>query len=68
MWWVPVGSWFRDHKGAFWEGPEQVEDKSVAGVAKAYDYLLRLPYQSADDRGRIEDLKFIQMIKARKKT
>ncbi len=71
-WWVPVGSWLPGHYPGVnrrdtqvWVGREQVEDKSPANVARAYDYLLRLPYQSAEDRERIEELRFKQILKAR---
>jgi len=70
-WWIPTGSWvgpFREWGRAFpirWEGPEQVEDKSPANVARAYDYLLKLPYQSTEDRERLVELRFIQMLKAK---
>jgi hypothetical protein len=71
MWWVPTGAWvgpFLERGRVYppsWQGPQQVEDKSPANVARAYDYLLRLPYQSAEDRERIEELRFKQILKAR---
>lgn len=64
-WWTPCGAWYRDNRGTFWQGPEQVEDKSRANVARAYDYLLKLPYQSTEDRERLEEQRFIQMLKAK---
>jgi len=65
VWWPPTGAWWLSKRGSRWEGPEQVEDKSRANVARCYDYLLKLPYQSTEDRERLVELRFIQMLKAR---
>ena len=59
--WVPTGAW----SGRHWYGNEQVEDRSRANVARCYNFLLSRPYLSAEDRERLELLKFVQVMKAK---
>lgn len=59
--WLPTGAWegpYGRHP-ARWQGREQVEDKSEANIRQCYRFLRSLPYQSVDDRARLDLLELI---------
>jgi len=62
--WPYTGAWYGKH----WEGPQQVEDKSPDNLRQMFHYLRSLPYQSQEDRERLELRAFIKVRKAELRT
>lgn len=60
-WFAPTGAWH----GSRWYGPEQVEDRSRENVKRCFDFLLSRPYLSTTERERLEELRFVQMLKTK---
>ena len=61
-WFPPTGAW----SGPHWYGQQQHEDKSRENIARCYAFLLSVPYQSAEDKERLEQQRFVAMMKAPK--
>lgn len=60
MWYPPTGAWH----GKRWYGPDQHENKSPDNIRRAYAYLRSVPYQSAEDRERLNRLEVISIAEA----
>lgn len=64
-WFPNTGFWWTDNRGkAHWEGPEQVEDRSVANIQCCYRFLRSVPYQSSEDLARLDELECIAIAEA----
>ncbi len=59
MWWASTGFWVGSGPSARWSGPEQVEDRSPENIRRCYSLLRRQPYQSAEDRARLDELELV---------
>jgi hypothetical protein len=68
--WRNTGAWWtRDQFGRpisppVWEGPDQVEDRSVENIQLCYRFLRGVPYQGPEDRARLDELERIAIAEA----
>lgn len=60
-WWASVGYWSGHGRSARWYGPEQKGDRSPENIRRCYSFLRRLPYQSAEDHARLNELEAVEV-------
>lgn len=54
-WFPHTGYWWNDRGRWIWSGPNQVEDRSPESVSRCYRFLLSVPYQTYEDRKRLDE-------------
>lgn len=66
-WFPNTGAWWtgRPWEKPVWYGPKQVEDRSPENIQACYRFLRSVPYQSAEDLARLQELEHISIAEAR---
>jgi hypothetical protein len=65
-WFPNTGGWWydRERRRSYWEGPDQVEDRSSENIRRCYKFLRAVPYQSSEDLARLEEQERISVAEA----